>query len=62
MSYTTICRCQFTIRARRYATDINELNRVLKDTYKDSREKPLIVAPDGFFDRTYDVHCYVHSM
>uniref|UniRef100_A0A0D6R636 Beta-glucuronidase C-terminal domain-containing protein n=1 Tax=Araucaria cunninghamii TaxID=56994 RepID=A0A0D6R636_ARACU len=38
------------VDAKQYAADIIELNRILKEIYKDSRKKPLVVAPDGFFD------------
>lgn len=41
------------VSATQYAADVIELNKVLKDIYKHSREKPLTVAPDGFFDPTW---------
>eukprot|EP01018_Ginkgo_biloba_P024908 Gb_17661 [translate_table: standard] len=38
------------VAAKQYAADIIELNGILKEIYKDSQEKPLLIAPDGFFD------------
>lgn len=41
------------VSATQYAADVIELSKILKDIYKHSLEKPLTVAPDGFFDLTW---------
>ncbi|XP_057869228.1 heparanase-like protein 1 [Cryptomeria japonica] len=41
------------VDANVYASDIIELNKILKEIYKHSHEKPLLVAPDGFFDPSW---------
>eukprot|EP01018_Ginkgo_biloba_P014040 Gb_35069 [translate_table: standard] len=39
-----------SISAKEYAADVIELHGILKEIYKNFRVKPLLVAPDGFFD------------
>eukprot|EP01018_Ginkgo_biloba_P024905 Gb_17663 [translate_table: standard] len=41
------------ITAKQYAADIIKLSALLNDIYKGSQEKPLLIAPDGFFDATW---------
>lgn len=39
-----------SISSKQYAADVIELDKILKQIYKDFQEKPLLVAPDGFFE------------
>ncbi|XP_057818060.2 heparanase-like protein 3 [Cryptomeria japonica] len=39
-----------SVNATQYAADVIVLKRVLKEIYKGHKEKPLLVAPGGFFD------------
>ena len=41
------------VDANLYATDIIKLSKILKEIYNHSHEKPLLVAPDGFFDPSW---------
>ncbi|KAH9331785.1 hypothetical protein KI387_003893, partial [Taxus chinensis] len=41
------------VDVEQYAADVIELDRILKEIYKKSHDKPLLVAPDGFFDSTW---------
>jgi len=38
-----------SISSKQYAADVIELDKILKQIYKDFQEKPLLVAPDGSF-------------
>ncbi|KAH9318142.1 hypothetical protein KI387_019911, partial [Taxus chinensis] len=42
-----------SINATQYAADVIELDRILKEIYKDFQVKPQLVAPDGFFDANW---------
>eukprot|EP01018_Ginkgo_biloba_P014043 Gb_41455 [translate_table: standard] len=39
-----------SISAKQYAADVIELHGILEEIYKNFQVKPLLVAPDGFFD------------
>ncbi|KAI4326599.1 hypothetical protein MLD38_031895 [Melastoma candidum] len=41
------------VAAEQYAKDLIVLKSIIDELYKDSREKPLIVTPGGFFDREW---------
>ncbi|KAH9289644.1 hypothetical protein KI387_033761, partial [Taxus chinensis] len=41
------------ISASQHAADVIELNRILREIYKDFQAKPQLVAPDGFFDANW---------
>lgn len=39
-----------SISCKQYAADVIQLDKILKQIYKDFRNKPLLIAPDGFFE------------
>ncbi|KAH9308306.1 hypothetical protein KI387_036217, partial [Taxus chinensis] len=39
-----------SINATQYAADVIVLHGILKEIYKDAQEKPLLLAPGGFYD------------
>lgn len=41
------------IAADQYSSDVIHLSNVLQDIYKDTKSKPLVVAPGGFFDANW---------
>lgn len=42
-----------SITAQQYAADVIELHNILNKIYKNQKVKPLLVAPDGFFDANW---------
>lgn len=42
-----------SISAEQYAADVKELCRIVKEMYADQPSPPLLVAPDGFFDKEW---------
>lgn len=41
------------VAADQYASDTITLQRLVQDVYKDVEQKPLIIAPGGFFDANW---------
>ncbi|XP_042461216.1 heparanase-like protein 2 [Zingiber officinale] len=41
------------VSAEQYAQDVIELKALLKELYRDSHTKPILVAPGGFFDQQW---------
>lgn len=41
------------VSAEQYAQDLIALKALLKELYRDSHTKPILVAPGGFFDQQW---------
>jgi heparanase 1 len=42
-----------SISAQQYAQDMSELRLMVETLYEGFNQRPLLVAPDGFFDRQW---------
>lgn len=42
-----------SVSAAQYAQDMSELRSIIDTVYEGSTRRPLLVAPDGFFDRQW---------
>lgn len=42
-----------SISAQQYAADVKEFRKIIQEIYSDVRNRPLVIAPDGFFEKSW---------